>query len=270
MTRNGKNGALMMVDFSKAFDVHVIDVTFIKKCLSKFNFGPVFQKWVTILYTNIASSVIVNDWFSETYSVLRGIRQGCPLSALLFVMAVELMANKVRENKEIKGLDIDGKGIDLKLLQYADDTLFYVSDINYFENILIELEVFGDVAGPKLNREKTVLIWIGTACQRWSLSCFGLHWTDEPVKYLGHHIAPDLQCALKIDWQNNLEKMQKLLANWRKRNLTLFGRLTIIKSLAISQVIHLMIVDTIQSTFSIKLNSLIFKFPQKSNIEKVK
>ena len=52
------------------------------------------------------------------------------------------MANKVRENKEIKGLDIDDKGIDLKLLQYADDTLFYVSDINSFENILIELEVF--------------------------------------------------------------------------------------------------------------------------------
>ena len=43
--------------------------------------------------------------------------------------------------------------------------------------------------------------------------------------------------------------MQKLLDNWRKRNLTLFGRLTIIKSLAISQVIHLMIVDTIPSTF---------------------
>ena len=94
-------------------------------------------------------------------------------------MAAELMANKVRENKEIKGLDIDDKGIDLKLVQFADDTLFYVSDINSFENILIELEVLGDVAGPKLNREKTVLIWIGTACQRWSLSCFGLHWTDE-------------------------------------------------------------------------------------------
>ena len=268
MTRNGKNGALMMVDFSKAFDV--IDVTFIKKCLSKFNFGPVFQKWVTILYTNISSSVIVNGWLSETFCVLRGIRQRCPLSALLFVMAAELMANKVRDNKEIKGLDIDDKGIDLKLLQYADDTLFDVSDINSFENILIELEVFGKVAGPKLNREKTVLIWIGTACQRWSLSCFGLHWTDEPVKYLGHHIAPDLQCALKIDWENKLEKMQKLLDNWRKRNLTLFGRLTIIKSLAISQVIHLMIVDAIPSTFLIKLNSLIFKFLWKSKIEKVK
>ena len=57
----------MMVDFSKAFDV--IDVTFIKKCLSKFNFGPVFQKWVTMLYTNIASSVIVNGWLSETFNV---------------------------------------------------------------------------------------------------------------------------------------------------------------------------------------------------------
>lgn len=90
------------------------------------------------------------------------------------------------------------KGIDLKLLQYADDTLFYVCDINSIDNILNELEFLGEVAEPKLNRKKTVWIWIGKSCQRWSLSYFGLYWTYEPVKYLKHHIASDLQCALKM------------------------------------------------------------------------
>lgn len=81
MTKQGKNNALMMVDFSKTFDV--IDVTFIKNCLSKFNFGRAcFQKWVTVLYPNITSSVFVNGWISETVSVMRGILQVSPLYCL--------------------------------------------------------------------------------------------------------------------------------------------------------------------------------------------
>ena len=93
----------MMVDFTKAFDV--IDMLFVSNCLEKLNFGPSFRKWVEVLYTSISSSVIVNGWISETFPVKRGIRQGCPLSALLFILAAEFMANRVRKNNIIQKFD---------------------------------------------------------------------------------------------------------------------------------------------------------------------
>ena len=97
-----ESGAIMLVDFTKAFDV--LDTTFLDFCLEKFNFGSSFRKWVRVLYTNIVSCVLVNGWTSEPFCVERGIRQGCPLSALLFVLAVEFMANKIRSNEVIKPL----------------------------------------------------------------------------------------------------------------------------------------------------------------------
>ena len=65
------------------------------------------------------------------------------------------MANKVREHNELKGLGINDKSIDLKLLLYGWH--FIACILNSFENILNVLECFGEVAGPKLNREKTRL-----------------------------------------------------------------------------------------------------------------
>ena len=104
MKRKNLNGAIMMADFSKAFDV--IDINFVSSCLEKMNFGTIFQTWIKILYTDIRSSVLVNGWISESFSIQRGIRQGCPLSALLFVLAAELMSNKIRNNKSIKGIPV--------------------------------------------------------------------------------------------------------------------------------------------------------------------
>ena len=149
----------MLVDFTKAFDCINLDFLFL--CLEKLNFGPFFRRWVKVMYTNIHSSVIINGWISESFHVKRGIRQGCPLSALLFIITVELMANKIRKNREIKPLDTKNLNTKIKLLQYANNTLFFVRDPSSLKYIVEELIIFGKVAGPKLNKEKTNMIWIG-------------------------------------------------------------------------------------------------------------
>ena len=71
------------------------------------------------------------------------------------------MANRIRQNVGIKSIDFKGCSSILKLLQYADDTLFFVKDKLSLLNILNELDLFGNIAGPKLNKDKTVLFWIG-------------------------------------------------------------------------------------------------------------
>ena len=141
----------MLVDFTKAFDV--LDVTFLDFCLEKFNFGSSFRKWIKVLYTDIVSGVLVNGWLSESFSIERGIRQGCPLSALLFVLAAEFMGNKIRTNDAIIPFEIPQCNIRFNILQYADDTMFLLKDDSSLKETIKELTLFGKVAGPKLNKD---------------------------------------------------------------------------------------------------------------------
>ena len=99
---NEKNllGLFVFVDFKKAFDS--IECDFVFKTLNKFNFGQEFQQWIKLLYVKPIASVKNNGYFSEEFEVSRGVRQGCPVSSLLFVLCMEALANSVRQNVDIK------------------------------------------------------------------------------------------------------------------------------------------------------------------------
>ena len=71
-----------MLDFEKAFDS--IEWNFMYKVLDKFNFGPSFINWVKLLYNKPVISIENNGWLSDDIALQRGVRQGCPISALLF------------------------------------------------------------------------------------------------------------------------------------------------------------------------------------------
>lgn len=266
--KHSKTGAVMLVDFTKAFDV--LNIQFLNLCLEKFNFGESFRKWIAVLYTDISSSVLVNGWISKCFNVERGIRQGCPLSALLFIIAAEFLAISVRENKNVKPVEIIEHDFQLKLLQYADDTLFFVQDENSVKEILNELNKFGKIAGPKINKEKTALIWLGDTSKKYDIKKYDLIWADKPVKYLGHYIHSVNDEALNLEWEEKLVKLQKTLDSWSKRNLTIFGRVTVLKCLALSQIIHLSIVDSIPTKFMKSLNTIVFRFIWNKKVEKIK
>ena len=74
--------------------------------LKQFGFGNSFIRWIHTMYSGIGSCVLNNGWISAPCTVQRGIRQGCPLSALIFVIAVEILAIKIRTNDDIGGFEI--------------------------------------------------------------------------------------------------------------------------------------------------------------------
>ena len=76
-------GILLFIDFQKAFDT--IEWNFIHKCIELYNFGPNVRKWISILYNNVESGVLNAGFMTNYFQVSRGVRQGCPLSPLLFV-----------------------------------------------------------------------------------------------------------------------------------------------------------------------------------------
>ena len=111
-------GVAIFLDFEKAFDT--VEWNYLQKCLEVFNFGPQIRQWIRVFYSNA----------SEHFSLSRGVRQGCPLSGLLFKIGIEILGNAIRNS------DVDTEaGKPLKLTQYADDTTVIVKDTRSMYNL---------------------------------------------------------------------------------------------------------------------------------------
>ena len=93
----------------------------------------------------------------------RGDRQRCPFSTLLFVLSVEIMALRIRNNKYIKGFQvkIDEINHNIKISQLADDTTLFFNSKTEISLALNEIEIFGSFSGLIMNKDKSEGLWIG-------------------------------------------------------------------------------------------------------------
>ena len=104
--RGGAPAALVSLDQEKAFDR--VNWTFLRSTLYPMGFGQSFVGWVNLFYNNVSSSVNVNGYISNSFNLSRGVRQGCPLSPLLYVLVAEVLACNIRFNGVISGLSLPG------------------------------------------------------------------------------------------------------------------------------------------------------------------
>jgi len=93
------------------------------------------------------------------------------------------------------------------------------------------------LAGLRLNRKKTKAIWLGKWGKNKS-NPLHLKWSHSPVKILGIHVSYDEKGNNQMNFNHKLQKLQTNLDMWRARDLTLFGRVLIIKSLGLPQLIY--------------------------------
>ena len=118
------SGTLLAVDFQKAFDF--LDHSFLIKVLERFNFGPYFLQWVKTFYTNVSSCVLNNGVTTDIIPVQCGVRQGDPLSPLLFIFALEVLACQIRDYDKIRGIVVNNE--EIKLTLFADDMTCFLRD----------------------------------------------------------------------------------------------------------------------------------------------
>ena len=262
-----EGGAIIFCDFEKAFDT--VEINFLISVLKKFNFGPNFTRWISTFYTNIEASIKSNNWISEPFPVSRGIRQGCPVSALLFIVAAEIMATAIRQNQNIKGIKLPDNNTELKISQLADDTSIFISDKESVNKVLEEVEMFGNMAGPKLNTEKTIGIWLG----KWKDNKdekSSIHWSSDPVKTLGVYFGHDINAVEKLNWENKISKATTCLKKWQSRKLSLTGRILLAKTFGISQFIYIASSSNSSHMYIKAINKLLFNFVWKGKRDKIK
>ena len=125
-------GIVLFIEFKKAFDT--VEWDFVNSCLKVFNFRPDIQNWVKILYNNVSSCIVNNGFASEFFPLERGVTQGCPLSRLLFVIGIELLIRAIKNDENIKGINVGEKMIKVSL--YAHDTTVFVWDLDSVDHLL--------------------------------------------------------------------------------------------------------------------------------------
>jgi len=144
----------------KAFDK--MSHTFMIMVLRKFGFGERFINWIRILYTDIHSAVKVNGHLTNTFSIKRGVRQGFPLSSMLYVLCAEVLAIEIRTNRNIVGY-VFNKGKDQhKITLFADDKAVCVTTENSVLELFNVLDRYEAATNSSINKGKTVGIWTGT------------------------------------------------------------------------------------------------------------
>ena len=84
-------------------------------------FGENFIKWIKIIYKDVTSKVKINVFLTDEISVQRGVRQGCPLSALLYALCSEVFTTNIRSNNDIKGFKLNDDNYEHKTVSFADD-----------------------------------------------------------------------------------------------------------------------------------------------------
>ena len=114
----GVPSALISLYQEKSFDR--VEWSFLHSVLRRMNIGPVYRRWLTTLYTDISSRVIINGYVSRLFGFGHGVRQGGLLSPILYVLVAESLSSFIRASLNVSGLTIAGDEVNIS--QYADDT----------------------------------------------------------------------------------------------------------------------------------------------------
>ena len=209
---------LVTIDIQKAFDS--VNHKFLTLALKRYGFGKMFIKRIKTLLNNQESCIINGGFTTKYFKLDKGTRQGDPISAYLFILVLE-----IKDKESVKKV------------------------MNVFDT-------FSIYSGLKPNKSKCEIAGIGVlkgvSVELCGMKCIDL--TKNSVKILGIHFSYNKKIENEENFIKLIKKIENVLKIWRIRNLTVQGKITIFKTLAISKVIHLALVTNVPQVIIDQLN----------------
>lgn len=213
----GGRVAMLQLDLEKAFDRVAHDILF--SILEHVNVGSVILDGVKMSYEKCFTSLIVNKEVSEKLEVRSSVRQGCPLSPLLFAIYLEPFCLKILHSQRIRGFRLVSS--EVKLLSYADDIAVFCKDTESVSEVVKETALFCKMAGSAINWKKCVGFWHG--CWESTPAIFeNIHFTVLPPKYLG--VPLEHYRDTGDYWREQTEQVRAKTAKWGGKDLSMFAR----------------------------------------------
>lgn len=199
--RRRAKGVLLKLDISRAFDT--LSWPFLFEVLRAKGFSDTWMSWIAILLSTASSRVVVNGHAGQKFSHAQGLRQGHPVSPLLFVIAMDVLTSLITRAQESGVLSkMPGCTPMQRLSIYADDVVLFVRptipDLRFVKEAL---HIFGIASGLNINYSKSTAIMIRDEDGDKELVEGAIPWSMEsfPCKYLGLQLSIwQLTCS---EWQ---------------------------------------------------------------------
>ena len=270
-----EEGMIMQVDMEKAFDS--VEHNFLYATLESMGFGEYIIKLIKVAFNGYMSLANVNGHLSSPVYLLRGLHQGSPLSPILFLIVAQVLTFKIQHNNRIKGLKISG--VEILLSLFADDTdIFMQASAVCVEALFEELRAFGTVSGCNPNISKTKCIPLGKTRNNHSLisalsESYGPNFVVNNFTALGVDFSNSLSVTnISIsNYNDKISKANTWISRWNRRSLSIYGKITIIKSLVLSQFSYLAIPLPRPGSTTMKvLSTCVFNFLWGGKRDKIK
>ena len=231
-----QGGKFRVITLSYYVLPYSIEHTFLFKTLDVMGIGDYVIKLIKIAFTGCMSYANINGYLSKPIYLIRGLHQGSPLSPILFLMIAQVFSKKLKIIHDITGFAI--QGIDILLSLSADDTdIFLQATSQAVEAVIREFNNFGYHSGCNPNVDKTCCIPLSNAKNNDNLlQDIRIKYGDDFIKHyfssLGVAFRNDLPIndIVEINYNSKIDKAKSWAGIWGKRDLTLFGKVTIIKS----------------------------------------
>eukprot|EP00253_Pinus_taeda_P011344 PITA_11344 len=232
-----KKRVILKIDLSKAYDR--INWLYLRLLLTHLGFNYSFINWIMGCISNVSFAVLINGAATPFFKSQRGLRQGCPLSPLLFLLVAEglsrLIHNARRSNK-IKGIEV---AINLYISHplFVDDILIFSNgSYNELKELKDIFDLFMKATGMLINSGKSQVCVAGfnrrESTAMTNLFPFHTQSLDTSFKYLGFWLKPD--AYKKEDWNWLIAKIEARISHWSFRWLSRAGRLTLLKSVLLA------------------------------------
>ena len=268
VTIEKKPSILLSLDMEKAFDR--VNHTFLIRVLKSMDFPVFFIKCIQTLYNDVTSCVRNNGKLTQNVKFQRGVRQGCPLSPLLFLLVGETLTQAIKKQKDFKGINIPGplsSPRDLRISAFADDLVFFIrvekgidgkvkdyklnTAIKSLDVFYETMDLYCQASGAKLNASKCKGVILGAdkagntkiayditkvrlSRTKNEIQLTGIEEADG-VHILGITYHPDHDQCIILNYSEISKKMEKQIEWLRSRDLTHKGRVDVANALVLSK-----------------------------------
>jgi hypothetical protein len=277
--KNKVDGLLVSLDAKKAFDS--VNHDYIRTVLRAYGIGEKFIHFFDVLYNDLSVKIIVNGYFSRSVRIERGVKQGDALSCSLFILCIDPLIRNINDNNQIKEVKLISSRskttVGMKCSGYADDiAIICRNDNNSIKGIFEEYERLTRLSGLELNAEKTEVLRIGHRREERieiKFTYLGIEYAINSVdklKICGIFFCNDKVEEYDLNILEKIERLESQLKRWMCRNLTMEGKILIIKTFGLSQLIYNLQCCHINEKDLVIIEKLMFKFIWSKNWEKIK
>ena len=259
-------GAVINLDWEKVFDR--VNWDFFIKIMRKMGFPVNIIQWVLVLHTNIQSVCMVNGNLTSPFNIYRGVRQGCPMSVIFYVLFQEPLYKAIEKSTSIIPPSLPSKNV--KNLGYADDTSIIVKNDVAFVSVFKLIEHFQKASNSKLNFRKTKIYGFGEWENRTNWPIKELKVEMEYFTTLGITFSCKYNIAADKTWSMILNKIKSRIPLIRNNYFTLYQKSAIVNSLLSSKIWYAAHVYPFPLHMSKLMNKEIFGFMWKQNYDPIK